>query len=89
MFDRDEPTLGQLRNSFEGEWLRGLQRLTGVETDSLPVLWDADFVLGPTDEKGADTYVLTEVNVSAVAPFPEQALPKLAQVVARHLRPTD
>jgi hypothetical protein len=85
MFGPDESTLGRLRSLFEGEWLAGLQRLTGVETASLPVLWDADFVLGSLDDSGADTYVLTEVNVSAVAPFPEQAVPKLAQAVARHL----
>jgi hypothetical protein len=66
-----------------------LQRLTGVEAGSLPVLWDADFVLGPRDRNGADTYVLTEINVSAVAPFPEQAVPKLAQAVARRLDPTN
>ena len=85
MFGPDEPTLARLRRSFEGEWLPGLQRLTGVETSSLPVLWDADFVLGPPDGTGADTYVLTEVNVSAVAPFPEQAVPKLAHAVAGHV----
>ena len=85
MFAPDEPTLGDLRRSFEGEWLAALQRLTGVETASLPVLWDADFVLGPRDDTGVDTYVLTEINVSAVAPFPEQAVPILAQAVARHL----
>jgi hypothetical protein len=85
MFGPDEPTLAHLRRSFEGKWLPGLQRLTGVETASLPVLWDADFVLGPPDDRGADTYVLTEVNVSAVAPFPEQTVPKLAQAVARHI----
>ena len=85
MFGPDEPTLGQLRKAFEGEWLPGLQRVTGVETPSLPVLWDADFVLGPRDDTGADTYVLTEINVSAVAPFPEHAIPRLAQAVAPHL----
>jgi hypothetical protein len=85
MFGPDEPTLARLRQCFEDEWLPGLQTLTGVETASLPMLWDADFVLGPPDDKGADTYVLTEINVSAVAPFPEQAVPKLAKAVAQRL----
>jgi hypothetical protein len=85
MFGPDEPTLGRLRNNVEYEWLPGLQSLTGVETSSLPVLWDADFILGPPDDTGRDTYVLTEVNVSAVAPFPEQAVPKLAEAVIRHV----
>ena len=85
MFGPDEPALALLRSNLEADWLPGLQRLTGVETASLPVLWDADFVLGPTDDTGADTYMLTEVNVSAVAPFPEQAVPKLAQAVAQNI----
>jgi hypothetical protein len=89
MFGPDEPTLSQLRKCVEVEWLPGLQRLTGVATESLPVLWDADFVLGPPDGLGADTYVLTEINVSAVLPFPEQALLRFAQAVARHLQPTN
>jgi hypothetical protein len=88
MFGRDEPSLRQLCSNVEDEWLPGLQRLTGVGTASLPALWDADFVLGPPDRTGADTYVLTEVNVSAVAPFPEEVVPKLAEVVAGHLRRT-
>jgi hypothetical protein len=85
MFSPDEPTFGRLRSSLEREWVPGLQRLTGVETTTLPALWDADFVLGPLDDNGVDTYVLTEVNVSAVAPFPEQAVPRLADAVVRHL----
>jgi hypothetical protein len=89
MFAPDEPSLGRLRTCLETDWVPGLQRLTGVEAGSLPVLWDADFVLGPRDRNGADTYVLTEINVSAVAPFPEQAVPKLAQAVARRLDPTN
>jgi hypothetical protein len=87
MFGPDEPSLARLRNSVEWEWLPGLQRLTGVEPASLPVLWDADFVLGPPDDTGADTYVLTEINVSAVAPFPKRAVATLAHAVARRVRP--
>jgi hypothetical protein len=85
MFGPDEPTFGQLRRRFEDEWLPAMQRLTHLDTGSLPALWDADFVLGPTDTAAADNFVLTEINVSAVAPFPEQALPRLARAVARRL----
>jgi hypothetical protein len=44
----------------------------------LPVIWDADFLYGPKDAIGADTYVLCEINVSSVYPFPDDALPSLA-----------
>ena len=61
-----------------------MQRLVEVDTDSLPLLWDADFLYGPKTEAGQDTYVLCEINVSSVYPFPEPAVGKLAQaVVAR------
>jgi hypothetical protein len=35
--------------------------------------------LGPKHESGEDTYVLCEINVSSVSPFPDAALPLLAQ----------
>jgi hypothetical protein len=85
MFAPDEPTFAVLRRKMQDEWVPAMQRLTGVNTESLPVLWDADFLYGPRDETGADTYVLSEINVSAVAPFPEQAVPKLAHAVADHV----
>ena len=44
----------------------------------LPVIWDADFLYGPKNDAGDDTYVLCEVNVSAVWPFPPQATRSLA-----------
>jgi hypothetical protein len=85
MFGPDEPRFAVLRGKMHDEWLPAMQKLTSVNTESLPVLWDADFLYGPRDEAATDTYVLSEINVSAVAPFPEQALPKLAHAVAGHV----
>jgi len=56
-----------------------MQRLLGIDTDRLPVLWDCDFLLGPKDELGKDTYVLCEINVSSVSPFPESAVMPMAR----------
>jgi hypothetical protein len=56
-----------------------MQRLLDVETDQLPVLWDCDFLLGPKRDSGEDTYVLCEINVSSVSPFPDSALTRVAQ----------
>ena len=42
----------------------------GHRPRSLPVLWDADFLYGPRTASGDDTYVLCEINVSSVIPFP-------------------
>lgn len=82
MFPADEPMFASLRARMEGEWVPGLQRLVDVDDASLPVLWDADFLFGDDD----DSYVLGEINVSSVSPFPQQAVAKLAAAVARRLK---
>jgi hypothetical protein len=58
-------------------WLPGMQRALGLEARTLPVIWDADFLYGPRTPAGEDTFVLCEVNVSAVWPFPPQGSARL------------
>ena len=52
----------------------------------LPMIWDADFILGPTGADGADTYVLGEINVSSIFPMPDEAPAEIARRVANRLR---
>jgi hypothetical protein len=59
-----------------------MKRVLGLGTFVLPAIWDADFLYGPKTSGGQDTYVLCEINVSAVWPFPEQAVERLAQTAA-------
>ena len=76
------PTMPQfqaLRRQLEQEWVPAMQRLLDIETDALPVLWDCDFLLGPKGASGEDSYVLCEINVSSVSPFPGSALSPIAQ----------
>ncbi len=73
------PEFQSLKRRLEHEWVPAMQRLLDIDTASLPVLWDADFLLGPKAESGEDTYVLCEINVSSVAPFPESAVPYVAE----------
>jgi hypothetical protein len=68
-----------LKGHLEGEWVPAMQRLLDVDTDQLPILWDCDFLLGPKRDSGEDTYVLCEINVSSVSPFPDSALTRVAQ----------
>jgi hypothetical protein len=63
----------ELRAKAENEWVPQLMTILGLERESLPVIWDADFLFGPKDAAGNDTYVLCEINVSAVWPFPPTA----------------
>ena len=66
-----------------------MMQLLDLDTESLPIIWDADFLYGPRDAAGQDTYVLCEINVSSVFPFPEQApmeIARLAMVRSRSHR---
>ncbi len=79
MHPPDAPAFQVLRAQMETDWVPGMQRLLDIDTASLPALWDADFLYGPRTGNGQDTYVLCEINVSAVSPFPDSA----AEPVAR------
>ncbi len=80
-----QPEFQMLRQRVEREWVPALREALDIEIRSLPVLWDCDFLLGPKDERGDDTFVLCEINVSSVAPFPESVVPYLADATAAQL----
>ena len=73
-----------IKTRLEAEWVPQLCRTLLLDSSSLPVIWDADFLYGPRTPAGEDTYVLCEINVSAVLPFPDEALEPLAlEMLAR------
>jgi hypothetical protein len=86
MHPPDAPPFRALRDQVESEWVPGLQALLDIPTAALPALWDADFLYGPRTNDGADTYVLCEINVSSVAPYPDSAAPKVAGAVLAAIR---
>jgi hypothetical protein len=81
-----KPEFQDLKRRLEGEWVPAMRRALGVEASELPVIWDADFLLGPKAQSGEDTYVLCEINVSSVFPFPEDALAPMAEAVSNAVR---
>lgn len=83
-FPPTRPDFQRLKAKLEREWVDELCRLLEMEKSQLPVLWDADFLYGPKDAQGHDTFVLCEINVSSVYPFPDDALaPLAAETLAR------
>jgi hypothetical protein len=80
MYRPDEPAFRTLKTKMESDWVPQMMSLLDIDPASLPAIWDADFLYGP--ESGEDTYVLCEINVSAVFPFPEQATVRIAQAAA-------
>ena len=64
------PEFQALRLKMENEWVPQMMQLLGIERDALPIIWDADFLYGPRNAAGEDTYVLCEINVSSVISDP-------------------
>lgn len=85
MHPPEAPPFQALRASMERDWVPAMQRRLDIATADLPALWDADFLYGPKTADGEDTYVLCEINVSAVAPYPDSAAPKVAEAALRCL----
>jgi hypothetical protein len=77
----DAPPFQSLRRSMEDRWTPQLMQTLGVDEASLPVIWDADFLYGPRDAAGADTYVLCEINVSSCFAIPDNAPAAMARTV--------
>jgi hypothetical protein len=76
----------RLRALMEDEWTPQLISLLDIQRRDLPLIWDADFMLGPPGVDGADSYVLGEINVSSVFPIPDEAPAEIARRVADRLR---
>jgi hypothetical protein len=81
-----DPRFQRLRRLMEDEWIPQLTAMLEVARRDLPMIWDADFMLGPADADGADSYVLGEINVSSVFPIPDEASAEIARRVADRLQ---
>jgi hypothetical protein len=79
----DLPQFQDLRTRLESEWIEMLRAHTGVPRERLPFLWDCDFMFGERGAGAAERYVLCEINVSSVAPFPPSAVGPLVSAVQR------
>jgi hypothetical protein len=75
-----------LRRKMESEWVPQMMQTLDIARASLPIIWDADFLYGPRDSTGADTYVLCEINVSSVFPIPDEAPVEIAKLTKERLR---
>lgn len=81
----DLPQFQDLRERLESEWVELLRARVGLARGQLPLLWDCDFMLGERLAGTAERYVLCEINVSSVAPFPGSAIEPLVAAVQRRL----
>ncbi len=82
----DLPRFQALKRQLESAWVPQLQRQFEIGSASLPIIWDCDFLLGAKNGNGDDTYVLCEINVSCVTPFPDAAIDVIANATLKQLR---
>jgi hypothetical protein len=75
-----------LRRKMEEEWTPQMMQVLGLDAASLPIIWDADFLYGPRNEVGEDTYVLCEINVSSCFAVPDEAPAAIARLALHRLR---
>lgn len=77
----DLPQFQRLRQLLEAQWIELLRQKVGLTREQLPMLWDCDFMFG--EQPG--TYVLCEVNVSSISPFPPSATAPLVAAMSHRL----
>jgi hypothetical protein len=81
----DMPEFQALRQLLESQWVEQLRQCVGVPRERLPLLWDCDFMLGERAEGQPERYVLCEINVSSVSPFPPSSIGPLVAATKAHL----
>jgi hypothetical protein len=79
--DRFQP----LKRRLESGWIDMLIDRVGLPRDRLPLLWDCDFMLGDAGPDGTERFVLCEINVSSVSPFPPSAIGPLVAATRSRL----
>jgi hypothetical protein len=85
MHPADAASFRALRAKMETEWTPQMMATLGIDTASLPVIWDADFLHGPRTVSGEESYVLCEINVSSVFAIPDQAPAAIARLTLKRL----
>ncbi|HUR89582.1 MAG TPA: Cj0069 family protein [Ramlibacter sp.] len=72
------PQFHGLKQKLETGWVEQLCTRVGLPRAKLPLLWDCDFI-------GKDDFVLCEINVSSVSPFPPSAISHIVSAVRARL----
>ena len=81
----DLPAFQGLKQRLETQWIEQLRERVGVPRGQLPLLWDCDFMFGDPGADGCERFVLCEINVSSVSPFPPSSIAPLVAALRRRL----
>ncbi|MBS0452109.1 MAG: Cj0069 family protein [Proteobacteria bacterium] len=83
--DADMPQFQTLKRLLETQWIEQLRSRVGLAHSQLPMLWDCDFLLGEPTPEQPERYVLCEINVSSVSPFPPSCIAPLVDAMKARL----
>jgi hypothetical protein len=86
MHGADAAPFQTLRMKMETEWTPQMMETLAINASALPIIWDADFLYGPRNASGDDTFVLCEINVSCVFAIPDQAPAAIARLTLSRLK---
>jgi hypothetical protein len=76
-----------LAATMENKWVPQLQKSLSIDDNMLPVIWDADFFIKDPGSNVIDgKYMLCEINVSCVSPFPPSAIKFIIQEVSSRIK---
>jgi hypothetical protein len=81
----DWPPAQRLKGLLESGWVELLCQCVSLQRDQLPLLWDCDFLPGEPGADRAERYVLCEINVSSVSPFPPSVVQPLVTATRARL----
>lgn len=84
--DSDLPEFQGLKRLLETQWIDQLMAHVGIAPTELPLIWDCDFIRERPSGGEAEKFVLCEINVSSVSPFPPGAVEPLASAVRQRLK---
>ena len=75
-----------LRAKMETEWTPQMTEVLGIDTASLPIIWDADFLYGPRPPLRAKTATFCVRSMSIrSSPLPDQAPAEIARLAFARL----
>jgi hypothetical protein len=75
-----------LRQRLESGWVQALCQAVGLRQEHLPMLWDCDFMHGTPTASDTDPFVLCEINVCSVSPFPPPCIGPIVQAMKQRLK---
>jgi hypothetical protein len=84
-FDAQTPEFQPLRQQLESGWIDALRQRLGLSVQQLPMLWDCDFLWAEAQPGQPPRFVLCEINVSSVSPFPPSSIAPLVAAVKAQL----